>query len=525
MRSIEHDELVELTEALGVPVGTEEIDDYVELVDYVLSIVAGLEKRRPEAVQNVPADRNAGRPPLPGEDPLNAVVRWCSVKGEHDGPLSGKRVVLKDSAAVAGVPMTCGSRVLEGYVPGCDSVIAERVLVAGGEIAAMSNMDDMAFSGGGDSSYYGPTLCPFDSLRTAGGSSGGSAAALWYDGLDASIGSDQGGSIRVPAAWCGVIGLKPTHGLVPYTGMVGVDQTFDHAGPLGRTVVDVARLLQAIAGKSDSDPRQRDVPVTDYIGAAIQPRADLSDVRIGFVAAGFSDDVGIEGAVATAVGEAVDRMRGIRADVTEVSLPEHVQAGDVAFTGFAEGIAALMVGGGNGYHWAGRYSPDLADALNKGIADHGTELSSPFKTALLAGAFLQRHYRGSYYAKAANLRPWLKSAYDRALAEVDVLLMPTTPGLPHPVEPGLAMPDRVKRGWAVLANTYPTDFTGHPAISIPVAEVDGLPVGVMLVGGHFTEARLLGIASTVEQTLGWLPSSGPFEPPDDRPKVPDVGSS
>ena len=149
--------------------------------------------------------------------------------------------------ALAGVPMTCGSRILEGYVPSRDAVVVERLLTAGAEIVAITNMDDLAFSGGGDSSAYGATLCPFDLERTAGGSSGGSAAALWYEGVDAGLGTDQGGSIRVPAAWCGVVGLKPTHGLVPYAGIVGIDRTFDHAGPMARSVEAAARLLDVIA--------------------------------------------------------------------------------------------------------------------------------------------------------------------------------------------------------------------------------------------------------------------------------------
>ena len=148
-----------------------------------------------------------------------------------EGPLAGMRIALKDSMALAGVPMTCGSRVLEGYVPSRDAVIVERLLAAGAEIVAITNMDDLAFSGGGDSSAYGATLCPFDPERTAGGSSGGSAAALWYEGVDAGLGTDQGGSIRVPAAWCGVVGLKPTHGLVPYAGIVGSTAPSTTRGP------------------------------------------------------------------------------------------------------------------------------------------------------------------------------------------------------------------------------------------------------------------------------------------------------
>ena len=160
-------------------------------------------------VAPVEAVRDPGRRPAEGEDPLNAIVRFCHVQAESaEGVLSGKRVAVKDSVAIAGIPLTCGSRILQGFVPAEDSVVADRILRAGGEVVAITNMDDLAFSGGGESSWYGPTLNPWDPGRTAGGSSGGSAAALFYDGIDVAVGGDQGGSIRAPASWCGVVGLK-----------------------------------------------------------------------------------------------------------------------------------------------------------------------------------------------------------------------------------------------------------------------------------------------------------------------------
>lgn len=506
LRRITRDDLNELASESHFTIPEAETGEYLALAEYIHSILDQLDERAPAAAQNLSATRDPGRRPVQGEDPYNAVVRWCSVKADSEGILSGKRVALKDSISVAGVPMTCGSRILDGYVPERDSVVAERVLQAGGEIVAITNMDDLAFSGGGDTSRYGPTLCPFDLTRTAGGSSGGSAAALWYDGVDVAVGGDQGGSIRVPSAWCGVIGLKPTHGLVPYTGIVGIDQSFDHAGPMGRTVEDVATLLQAIAGKHDSDPRQRQVPMEDYVAAVAHAPDSLEGLRVGVIAEGFGDAVGAEGSTAGAVREAIDRLRELGAEIRDVSLPEHVQAGDIAFVGFVEGMYALVCGGGNGYHWTGRYWPDLAVAFRDGLAAFGNELSPQVKVTLILGAHLRRHYRGSLYAKAQNLRPWLRSAHDRALADVDLLLIPTTPRLPHVHDPTMSISEHVKRGWAVLANTYPTNMTGHPALSIPAAEAHGLPVGVMLVGRRFEDARLLSVARTYEGRFGWRPS-------------------
>ena len=174
---------------------------------------------------------------------------------------------MKDCVAVAGIPITCGSRILAGYVPAEDSVVGERILRGGGEIVAITNMDDLAFSGGGDSSCYGATLNPWDESRTAGGSSGGSAAALFYDGFDVCVGGDQGGSIRVPAAWCGVVGLKPTHGLVPYVGHRRHRPGHRPLRPSGANRGRRGGLLDAIAGAHEWDPRQQRVPVADYSAA------------------------------------------------------------------------------------------------------------------------------------------------------------------------------------------------------------------------------------------------------------------
>lgn len=491
----------------GFRITDAEAGEYLALTEFLLGV---LDQLAPEPGASAPpAGRGPGRAPAPGEDPLNAVVRWCRVEPGRDGILTGKRIALKDSIAVAGLPMTCGSSIFEGYVPERDAVVTERILAAGGEIVAITNMDDLAFSGGGDTSRYGSTLCPFDTTRTAGGSSSGSAAALWYDGVDLAVGTDQGGSIRVPAAWCGAVGLKPTHGLVPYTGIVGIDQTIDHAGPMARSVADTALLLQAIAGWHEDDPRQREIPAVDYVRAVADAPDDLEGIRIGVLTEGFGDAVGAGETLVRAVGAAIERFEALGAEMLEVSVPEHLQAGGAAFATFIEGMTALVAGGGNGYHWPGRYAPDLARALDQGLARRADALPPQVKLTLAVGAHLQAHYRGAVYARAQNLRPRLRDAYDRALRDVDALLLPTTPGWPHPDDPSLSISERVRRGWAVLANTYPTDLTGHPGLTVPAAEGDGLPAGVMLIGRRFDDARLLALASAYERRHGWLPAARP----------------
>ncbi len=505
---IQPDELHELARSWGFSLEAEEADQLLAVAEAVFQSFDLLDSQERSSVAPVDAIRDPGRPPEVAEDPLNAIVRFCSVRAEGcEGTLSGRRVAVKDAIAIAGIPLTCGSRILQGYVPAEDSVVADRLLRAGAEVVAITNMDDLAFSGGGESSWYGPTRNPWDDGRTAGGSSAGSAAALFYDGIDVAIGGDQGGSIRAPASWCGVLGLKPTHGLVPYVGIAGIDQTFDHCGPLARTAADLANVLQAIAGRDEGDPRQRDVPPADYVAAVDRATDSLARTRIGVVAEGFAEESGVEPATAETVRETVERLRALGAEIVDASLPEHLQAGGIAFAGFVEGMTSLMESGGNGYSWRGRYWEDLAPALAAGLRDHAQALSPQMKVTLIAGRWLRSRYAGALYAKAQNLRPWLRGAYERALADVDALLMPTTPWRAHELAPEPPLADKVLRGWANLSNTYPTDMTGHPALSLPLAAAAGLPVGVMLVGRHFDDARLLSIAATCERALGWQPEA------------------
>lgn len=506
LRRINRAELNELASEFHFRIDESQIGEYETLTEFILSTLDSMDAIAAPARPVISAVRDPGRRPGDGEDPFNAIVRWCHVKADAEGPLSGKRIGLKDSIAIAGIPMSCGSRVMENFVPSIDSIVTERLLKAGATVAAVTNMDNLAFSGGGDTSAYGPTLCPFDTTRTAAGSSGGSAAALFYEGIDVTLGGDQGGSIRAPAAWCGVLGLKPTHGLVPYTGITGIDQTFDHCGPLARTTEDMALVLSVIAGADDADPRQRgDITTDDYVGRVAKASDDLQGLRIGVLDEAFGQAVNIEPETASAAMEAIERMTRMGADVRKVSVPAHLQGGGIAFAGFVEGMTALVRGGGNAWHWKGRYWPELAAGLNDGLTRFGDELPPQVKLTLISGAYLQRQYLGGVYARAQNLRPWLTAAYDAVLRDVDVLVMPTTPGRPHRADASLPIAQSVMRGWAVLTNTAPFDMTGHPALSIPAAESGGLPVGLMLVGRHFEDGRLLAAARTYERRYGWLP--------------------
>lgn len=514
------DDLGAISDRFGLRLSAAELDAYTGLAEVML---AGLDPTDldPPPAPDAATRRSTGPRPTTEQDPLNAVVRWCDVAGAADGPLTGVNIAMKDSIPVAGVPMTAASRVLRGYTPSEDAIVTERLLQAGARIVAIANMDEFALSGGGDSSCYGPTLTPYDPGRTAGGSSGGSGAALHYAGVDAAIGTDQGGSIRVPAAWCGVLGLKPTFGLVPYTGGLGLDATIDHAGPLARDAATAARVLAAIAGPDPREGRYRREPVVgDYPAAVERGRAatSLAGTRVGVVRQGFGPEVGAEPEVVTAVRKAVERLREAGAEVVDVDLPEHTLPGG----GFAvtfEGFCANVESGGNGSQREGRYPTGLSRFLGAALRAYGGELSASVKSHLLFGTYLRERYNGVAYAGATHLRGVQRAAYDRALETVDLLVMPTTPNLPHEIAPELDPVHRALRGWANLTNTAPLNGTGHPAMSLPLAEHAGLPVGVMAVAPYFAEDRLLEFAAACENLVGHRPAAPVFGPPAGPPAV------
>jgi len=492
-------ELNELAAANHFQLSTDELTDFQALTPAMFAVLDGLDQMPAPSRPLKYTDRDPGSRPHPKDDPLNAIIRRCSVKGARGGALAGKRIGIKDNISVAGIPMTCGSLVMEGYVPEHDATLVTRILDAGGEIVAKLNLDNFAFSGAGDTSAFGPTRNPLNPDHLAGGSSGGSAAALAYGDFDLTVGGDQGGSIRIPSSWCGVVGLKPTHSLVPYTGCVGIDPTFDHAGPMGRTVADVALLLEVIAGKHPGDPRQGEIKVERYTEALGK---DLKGVRIGVVREGFGWPVS-ETEVDSAVQGAIAALGKMGAQVEEVSIPMHRQADGIAWALMAEGAAALIYGNGVGYHYQGEYDAGFASAFGRFCQAQGDDLPPTVKLVALVGSYLNRRYHGRLYAKAQNLRGTLRAAYDSVLSGCDAIAMPTTPMRAHRYQPNLRPGEIVAHGWNMLGNTAPFDMTGHPSLSVPCALAGGLPVGLMLTGRHFDELALLRIGDAFERNFDW----------------------
>jgi amidase len=315
------------------------------------------------------------------------------------------------------------------------------------------------------------------------------------------MGADQGGSIRMPASWCGVVGLKPTHGLVPYTGVVALDPTIDYAGPIARTVEDCALALDAVAGRDGLDPRQGRVgPVeTDDYPAALD--GDPGDLTVGVLAEGF-DREETDPAVDEAVEDALAAFEAAGADVREVSVPMHEDGPAVLTAVYMEGAAALVRDEGVGHFSRGYYDDGFAVAFGRARRENPGDFPPMFKLALLVGRYMAEEYHGRYYARGQNLLRDLAAAYDEALADVDVLALPTTPHAAHRVDEDASLAELMERSLTMNNNTSPFNGSGHPAITVPCGTVaHDLPAGLMFVGERFDEASVLRAAAAFERSV------------------------
>jgi len=453
----------------------------------------------PDEVPVVTEPRTFARPG-PHENRLGAWYVTTSIKRQSTGKLAGKRVALKDNVCLAGVPMVIGAKILEGYVPEVDATIVTRILDAGGEIAGKSVCEYYCVSGGSHTSATGPVLNPRKAGYSAGGSSSGSAALVAAGEVEMAIGGDQAGSIRIPANHCGIVGLKPTFGLVPYTGIAPLEITIDVAGPMTATVADNALLLEVIAGPDGLDSRQRDVKVGNYV-AALDGGAE--GLRIGVLREGFGHP-NSEPDVDAKVQAAAHRFAKLGATVKEVSIPMHLM-GHPIWAGIRNdsAVITLLETNGAGIAHEGLYVTSLLDAATR-WRGRGDEFADTLKIACLFSKYTLDRYGGHYYAKAQNLRRRLRAAYDAVLAECDLLLMPTCVMKATPLPAPDAGPEEVtRRSWEPIRNTSPFNVTGHPAISIPCGLEDGRPIGMMLVARHWDEATIYRAAAAFERSGDW----------------------
>jgi len=457
--------------------------------------------------------RDPGRRPTAEEDPLNAFIRKCEVKGAAAGPLAGRTVALKDHTAVAGVPMTLGSHFMDGYIPDFDASIVTRLLDAGATIVGKTNMEDFSFGGPGFSGVgdFGRPLNPHDPGYVTGGSSSGSGAAVAGGHVDIAFGGDQGGSIRIPAAWSGCVGLMPTHGLIPHSGIFGLEPSIDYTGPMTRTVEDLATVLACVAGPDGYDPRQATVPAAlpDYVAALHQKPTGL---RIGVLAEGFGVP-GAEPDVEKAVREAIAVIEGLGAGLEDVSVPLHKTAALAILPIFLEGGRIL-----HDTNYAGSFGGDFCPAsfmatFGRAKHAHSHELPLNLKVMLLAGRYAADRYNGRLYAKAYNVRPTVQAQYREAFKKVDLLVMPTVPIKSHPYKTPqgfLEAFDRTIFGGElgedlglIIANTAAFNYTGFPALSIPCGKSQGMPIGLQLVAPHFREDLLIRVAHAYQRAVDW----------------------
>ena len=493
------DQMRDIVRSFGMSMSDGEIQSFLDLMEPTLAAYDRVDALR-DAPPTVKYPRTPGTRPGDDENPMNAWYIKCEIRGAPGGRLDGKTVALKDNVCLAGVPMMNGASTLEGYTPDLDATIVTRMLDEGATIAGKAHCEYFCLSGGSHTNASGPVHNPWKIGHTAGGSSSGSGALVGAGEVDMAIGGDQGGSIRIPASFSGCYGMKPTHGLVPYTGVMPIEPTIDHTGPMTGTVADNALLLEVIAGADGLDPRQYKPRVDDYTKAIGRGAGGM---RIGVVQEGFGLD-NSEPGVDAKVRAAAERFRAMGATVEDVSIPMHSDGLAIWTPVALEGATnTMMKGNGFGTSWKGLYVTSLLDAHANWRA-RADELSHSLKITMMIGEYMLKHHRGHYFAKSQNLARQLTAAYDDALGRYDLLLMPTLPMVAPPIPgPDAPLSLYIQRAFEMIPNTAPFDITGHPSMSIPCGLSDGLPVGLMLTGKHYDESTIYRAAHAFEQDEDW----------------------
>ncbi len=490
-------EIERCAKALGIALDGE---DRTLLPGWLRQSLDALERLEEVGEDSVPLGslhRDPGRQPRPQEDPYNAFVRFCEVRGAAEGRLAGRRVAVKDCIAVAGIPQSDGGGRRPYLVPTEDAVVVERVLRAGGTIVGKTNMEDMAV-GAGEGSFFGAARNPNDPARSTGGSSSGSAAAVAAGLVDMALGSDQAGSVRVPAAWCGVVGMKATHGLVPSYGLTYMDHTLDHIGPITKSVADNALMLEVIAGADWRDPQWvRDLPAVGEYGRGAG--AGVRDLRIGVISESLASSE-LQDGTRRAFGSAVAALAHAGATVVDVSVPMWELALPLFSAVIAHGAYGMWMSHQMGFGHLGRVVPDVAAANARVIPSH--QLPPRLITRLVLGCYLHGVEGGVPLAKAHNLRLSLRRQIDALFGQVDVLLTPTVVTVGFPLlEDWGSRSDRIARGGGTeLLNTCALDLSGHPALSVPWGTGDAdMPVGVQAIGPRFGEEIVYRLGFALEE--------------------------
>jgi len=414
-----------------------------------------------------------------------------AAKGKPLPPLGGVPVAIKDVMCTRGVRTTAGSKILGNFIPPYDCTAVARLEAAGAVILGKLNCDEFAMGSSNENSAFRPVHNPHDKTRVPGGSSGGSAAAVAADMAVAALGSDTGGSIRQPAAFCGVVGLMPTYGRVSRYGLIAFASSLDHIGPLARTVKDAAILLGTIAGRDPMDATSADVPVPDYVAEFEKP---VPGIRIGVAKEYFGE--GLDAEVKKAVEDAIQALAKLGCEVVPVSLPHSKYAIPAYYlVATAEASSNLARFDGVRYGYRAKSARTLSEMYRRS-RDEG--FGAEVKRRIMLGTYaLSAGYYDAYYLKAQKVRTLLTRDFEEAFKKVDAIVTPTTPTaafkLGEKVDDPLAM---------YLADIYTVtaDLAGIPGISIPCGRTrENLPIGLQILGKHFDEATILRVANAYER--------------------------
>ncbi len=421
-------------------------------------------------------------------DDIDATV----ARGDDPGPLAGVPIAVKDNLCTRGTPTTCGSRILEGWRPPYTATCVERILAAGGIVVGKANCDEFAMGSSTENSAFGPTRNPHDPTRVPGGSSGGSAAAVASGFAALALGSDTGGSIRQPAALCGVVGVKPTYGLVSRYGLIAFASSLDQVGPFAATVADAALLLDVIAGPDplDSTSTREAVPaLTPVLGAGVD------GLRVGIVEE-LTDVDGIQAEVRAAIDAAAGALEGAGATVERVSVPSSRYALSAYYL-IAPAEASSNLARYDGVRYGLRVDAEDVATMNARTREAG--FGPEVKRRIMLGTYaLSAGYYDAYYAKAQRVRTLLLRDFARVYERCDVLLAPTSPTVAFPFGAKTADPLAM---YLSDVCTIPTNLAGHPGMSVPFGSGEGgLPVGVQVLAPALGEAVMFRVAAALEAT-------------------------
>jgi aspartyl-tRNA(Asn)/glutamyl-tRNA(Gln) amidotransferase subunit A len=422
------------------------------------------------------------------DDKYNAFLTVCNNPSHTEGKLAGIAVAVKDNISTAGIETTCASKILKGYVPPYDAHVIGLLKKAGAAIAGKTNMDEFGMGTTTENSAFGPTLNPCDTGRVPGGSSGGSAAAVAAGMVNMALGTDTGGSIRCPAAFCGIVGLKPTYGRVSRYGLIAYANSLEQIGPMGRTVSDVSTLMGVIAGYDRRDSTSQDKPY-DHI-----PGADIRGLKIGIPEEYFGE--GVDPQVAAVVKKAISRLEELGATTIPCSIPSMEYALAAYYvTCTCEASSNLARFDGVRYGPAADTKKSWHDAYQEvRSAAFGTEV----RRRIMLGTFaLSSGYYGKYYAKAQIARENVKKDFQRIFKDVDVIAGPTMPTIAFRLK---EKSDPLSMYLADIL-TVPANLAGIPAISVPCGKSDSMPVGLQIMGRHFEDEKVIDVAFAYEQAV------------------------